>query len=71
MYKRQVYNNSILPQEKLIEFLKNEGSVISNVALTIAEKRENPELIPGIISNLDIPKTRAQARRTLNKFSDD
>ena len=38
---RLVYNNSILPQEKLIEFLKNEGSVISNVALTIAEKREN------------------------------
>ena len=68
---RLVYNNSILPQEKLIEFLKNEGSVISNVSLTIAEKRENPELIPGIISNLDIPKTRAQARRTLNKFSDD
>ena len=68
---RLVYNNSILPQEKLIEFLKNEGSVISNVSLTIAEKRENPELIPGIISNLDIPKARAQARRTLNKFSDD
>ena len=68
---RLVYNNSILPQEKLIEFLKNEGSVISNVSLTIAEKRENPELIPGIISNLDIPKSRAQARRTLNKFSDD
>ena len=68
---RLVYNNSILPQEKLIEFLKNEGSVISNVALTIAEKRENPELIPGIISNLDIPKARSQARRTLNKFSDD
>ena len=68
---RLVYNNSILPQEKLIEFLKNEGSVISNVSLTIAEKRENPELIPGIISNLDIPKARAQARRTLNKFTDD
>ena len=68
---RLVYNNSILPQEKLIEFLKNEGSVISNVALTIAEKREEPELIPGIITNLDIPKTRSQARLTLNKFSDD
>ena len=68
---RLVYNNSILPQEKLIEFLKNEGPVISNVALTIAEKREEPELIPGIITNLDIPKTRSQARLTLNKFSDD
>ena len=68
---RLVYNNSILPQEKLIEFLKNEGSVISNVALTIAEKREEPELIPSIITNLDIPKTRSQARLTLNKFSDD
>ena len=68
---RLVYNNSILPQEKLIEFLKNEGPVISNVALTIAEKREEPELIPGIITNLDIPKTRSQARFTLNKFSDD
>ena len=68
---RLVYNNSILPQEKLIEFLKNEGSVISNVALTIAEKREEPELIPSIITNLDIPKTRSQARFTLNKFSDD
>jgi len=68
---RLVYNNSILPQEKLIEFLKNEGPVISNVALTIAEKREEPKLIPGIITNLDIPKTRSQARLTLNKFSDD
>ncbi|MEE3135963.1 MAG: cyclic nucleotide-binding domain-containing protein, partial [Candidatus Neomarinimicrobiota bacterium] len=68
---RLVYNNSILPQEKLIEFLKNEGAVISNVALTIAEKREEPELIPGIITNLDIPKARAQARFTLNKFPDD
>ena len=68
---RLVYNNSILPQEKLIEFLKNEGPVISNVALTIAEKREEPELIPSIITNLDIPKTRSQARFTLNKFSDD
>ena len=68
---RLVYNNSILPQEKLIEFLKNEGSVISNVALTIAEKREEPELIPSIITNLDIPKTRSQAQLTLNKFSDD
>ena len=68
---RLVHNDSILPQEKLISFLRNEGDLISNVALTIAEKRQDPELIPAIISNLDLPKTSLQARLTLLKFSDD
>ena len=48
--KRLIYNDSILTTDKLIEFLKNEGHVISNVALTIAEKRNDEELIPAIIS---------------------
>lgn len=66
-----VHNDSMLPQEKLIHFLYNEGDLISNVSLTIAEKRQDPELIPGIISNLDIPKTCLQARFTLKKFSNE
>ena len=66
-----VYNDSILPQDKLIHFLRNEGHLISNVALTIAEKRKDPDLVPAIISNLDLPKTSLQARLTLQKFSDE
>ncbi|MEA1882001.1 MAG: cyclic nucleotide-binding domain-containing protein, partial [Candidatus Marinimicrobia bacterium] len=68
---RLVYNDSILPQDKLIGFLQHEGELISNVALTIAEKREDPELIPAIVSNLNNPRTSLQARLTLQKFSDD
>ncbi len=69
--KRLIYNDSILTTDKLIEFLKNEGHVISNVALTIAEKRNDEELIPAIISNLDVSKTSLQARETLKKYSDE
>ena len=69
--KRLVHNDSILPQDKLIHFLENEGPLISNVALTIAGKRNEPELVPAIISNLNFPKTSLQARLMLNKFSDD
>ncbi|MBL7009836.1 MAG: cyclic nucleotide-binding domain-containing protein [Candidatus Marinimicrobia bacterium] len=68
---RLVHNDSILPLDKLILFLKNEGYLISNVALSIAEKRQDPDLIPAIISNLNIPKTSLQARQSLKKFSDD
>lgn len=66
---RLVHNDSILPQEKLIQFLCNASVLISNVALSIAEKRNDSELIPAIISNLNLPKTSIQARLTLNKFS--
>ena len=69
--KRLIYNDSIVTTDKLIEFLNNEGHVISNVALTIAEKRNNEELIPAIISNLDVSKTSLQARDTLKKYSDE
>ena len=55
----------------MIEFLNNEGHVISNVALTIAEKRNDEKLIPAIISNLDVSKTSLQARETLKKYSDE
>ena len=64
-------NNNILTQDKLISFLYNDGYLISNVALSIAEKRQNPELIPAIISNLSLPKTSLQARQSLKKFSTD
>ena len=69
--KRLIYNDSILTQEKLIQFLHNDGHIISNVALTIAETRNDDELIPAIISNLDIPKTSLQARQTLSKYPDE
>ena len=55
----------------MIEFLSNKGTIISNVALKIAEKRNDEELIPAIISNLDVPKTSLQARETLSKYSDE
>ena len=69
--ERLVDNDSILNQEKLIEFLNHDGTLISNVALKIAEKRNDEELIPAIISNLDIPKTSFQAREALSKYSDE
>ena len=69
--ERLVDNDNILTQEKLIEFLSNKGTIISNVALKIAEKRNDEELIPAIISNLDVPKTSLQARETLSKYSDE
>ena len=69
--ERLVDNDSILNQEKLIEFLNRDGTLISNVALKIAEKRNDEELIPAIISNLDIPKTSFQAREALSKYSDE
>ena len=68
---RLVDNKNILTQDKLISFLYNDGYLISNVALSIAEKRQNPELIPAIISNLSLPKTSLQARQSLKKFSTD
>jgi hypothetical protein len=68
---RLVDNNNILTQDKLISFLYNDGYLISNVALSIAEKRQDPELIPAIISNLSLPKTSLQARQSLKKFSTD
>ena len=69
--ERLVDNDNILTQEKLIDFLSNKGTIISNVALKIAEKRNDEELIPAIISNLDVPKTSLQARETLTKYSDE
>ena len=69
--RRLIYNDSILTQKKLIQFLHNDGHIISNVALTIAETRNDDELIPAIISNLDIPKTSLQARQTLSKYPDE
>ncbi|MBT4308343.1 MAG: cyclic nucleotide-binding domain-containing protein [Candidatus Marinimicrobia bacterium] len=67
---RLVHNDRLLPLDKLIFFLENEGYIISNVALSIAEKRQDSELIPAIISNLNIPKTSLPARQTLKKFPD-
>ena len=64
-------NDSILTNKKLIKFLKSNSGLISNVALTISEKRGNEDLIPAIISNLNIPNTALQARQTLKKFSDE
>ena len=68
--KRLTNNENILPQEKLIHFLNNENSLISNVALTIAEKRDDDRLLPAITNNLAISKTSLQARQTLQKFED-
>ena len=69
--KQLIHDDSILTQEKLIQFLKNDGHMISNVALTIAERHNDDELIPAIISNLDVAKTSLQARQTLQKYSDE
>ena len=67
--KRLEKNEEILPETKLIEFLKDENIYVSNVALQIAEKRKDESLIPAIISNLSNIKTSLQARQTLKVFS--
>jgi len=69
--KRLIYNDEILTNEKLIFFLENDSDIISNVALSIAEKRKDELLIPAIISNLSLAKTSLQARQTLKKFSEE
>ena len=69
--KRLEKNEEILPEAKLIEFLKDENIYVSNVALQIAEKRKDESLIPAIISNLSNIKTSLQARQTLKVFSKD
>jgi len=69
--KRLIYNDSILPQDKLIEFLKNDSELIRNVALNISEKRKDEILIPAIINNLMFAKSSLQARQTLKVFSDE
>ena len=68
--KRLIYNDQILTNEKLIFFLEHDSDIISNVALSIAEKRKEEILIPSIISNLSLAKTSLQARQTLKKFSE-
>ena len=52
----------------MIKFLKSNSDYISNVALSIAEKRQDEELIPSIMSNLNLPKTALQARQALKKY---
>ena len=54
----------------MIKFLKSNSDYISNVALSIAEKRQDEELIPSIMSNLNLPKTALQARQALKKYQD-
>ncbi len=69
--KRLVHNEQFLPQDALNSFLKNEGDIISNAALTIAGKRKDDSLIPAVVTNLALPKTSLQARQTLGQFSDE
>ena len=69
--KRLEGNNDILPESKLIQFLKTESPVVSNTSLEIAEIRAGDNLISGIVSNLSNHKTLIQARQTLKKYSDD
>ena len=68
--RRLIDNKTILTNKKLIKFLKSNSEYISNVALSIAEKRLDEELIPSIMSNLNLPKTALQARQTLKKYQD-
>ena len=69
--KKLIDNDSILTNKKLIKSLKSDSDLISNVALTISEKRGTDDLIPAIISNLNIPNTALQARQSLKKFPDE
>ena len=68
--RRLTDNKTILTNKKLIKFLKSKSDYISNVALSIAEKRQDEELIPSIMSNLNLSKTALQARQALKKYQD-
>ena len=68
--RRLTDNKTILTNKKLIKFLKSNSDYISNVALSIAEKRQDEELIPSIMSNLNLSKTALQARQALKKYQD-
>ena len=69
--KRLINNDSLITKDKLASLLREDGNIISNVALKIAELRNDADLIPDIISNLADSRTSLQARDTLRKFSED
>ncbi len=66
-----VDQEDILTDILLEQFLENPSEVTSNAALAVAGKRNNPEQIPAIITNLANSKTLPTARYILSQFPED
>ena len=61
----------ILTIKQLIDFLNSPSVITSNAALFVAGEKNNPQLIPAIISNLANPKTLPTTRTTLRNYPND
>ncbi len=59
---------SILTAERLVTCLQDSSPRIRVVAMELAEKREDVDLLPAIIANLEQSATYPHARRTLKRF---
>ena len=59
---------SILTAERLVTCLQDPSPRIRITAMDLAEKREDVDLLPAIIANLEQTATYPHARRTLKRF---
>jgi len=64
------FDNEILPDDKLIQYLNNSSFVIRNAALYVAKSRRSPEFLPEIIYSLADPRSAIPARTALTAYNE-
>ena len=68
--KQMSYDNEILPDDKLIQYLNDSSYVIRNAALSVAKTRRSPEFLPEIIHSLADPRSAIPARTALTIYNE-
>ena len=66
-----ILDESILSDERLIQFLQHDTSMIRIAAMSLATQSPQDDYLPFIIENLGSPKTSGIARNSLEGFKDD